>query len=157
MTRKEEFSTVYDAKTAESFDLVAPHLIMLRDIYVLDDTNRELLQRVDDVAAAARSVTAVDSLEDAVILAMKNTPASALFVINIDIFNNTEDAVLRLLAAKNLLGDTPVIICSTAFAINNFSSQRRAIADASLRLPCSNASLAIAIESGINNSRNCYS
>lgn len=155
ITSKEDFLLDEGfAARCESFDLFAPHLISRRDIYVLDNRSGQLCDRVNVVAAAARSVTAFDSFEDAVTLALTKMKSNTLLVVNIDVFPDMEDAVETLLAAKNLLGNVPVVICSTTFAKNNFSLQRRAIADASLRLPCSDASLALALESGINNSQN---
>lgn len=138
---------------AESFDLLAPHLIDDSDIYIVDLPGGDLFRKVVNVAGAARSITSLDSVAAVVSRKMHNVHAKAILVINIDIIADMSDAVEQLLAVKIQLPFVPVVICSRTFAKNNFTLQRRAIADASLRLPCNDVSMALAIESAITNTR----
>lgn len=150
---------LFDTETA-SFDLIAPELIEDRTIYIVDQTGGTLYPKVSkypkvsNVAATAKSFETFASLEDAAEAAMDKSHDSVALVLNIDLIVDMNDAVEQLIAVKLALPDVPVIICSRTFSKNNFSLQRRAIADASLRLPCTDVSLALAIESGILNNKN---
>ena len=137
----------------DSFDLLTPHLIDDSDICIVDHRGGDLLPIVANVAAAAKSVASLDSVAAAVSRKINNVHAKTILIINIDIFADMGDAVEELLAAKTKLPFVPVIICSRTFAKNNFTLQRRAIAGASLRLPCNDVSIALAIESAIINTQ----
>lgn len=139
--------------THASFDLIAPDLIDDSAIYIVDQSGGTLSAKVSHVALTAKSVTSFASIDAAVATAMDNPDENVALVLNIDLIADMHDAVEQLLAVKLALPDVPVIICSRTFAKNNFSLQRRAIADASLRLPCTDVSLALAIESGILNNK----
>lgn len=147
---------LFDTETA-SFDLIAPELIEDSAIYIVDQTGGSLFSKVSSVAVTADSVETFASIDAAVEAAVENTHDNVALVLNIDLIADMQDAVERLIAIKTALPDVPVIICSRTFSKNNFSRQRRAIADASLRLPCTDVSLALAIESGILNNKSRHS
>jgi hypothetical protein len=136
-----------------SFDLISPNLIHNSVIYVVDYPSGDLPAGVSDVAAAAISVLTFDSFGAALRMLARDMHSNVVLVVNIDVFPDLEDAIENLLGAKNMVSTVPIVICSKAFSVNNFSLQRRAIADSSLRLPCNDVSLALAIESGIMNNR----
>ena len=143
---------LFDTATA-SFDLIAPELIEDSAIYIVDQTGGTLYHKISNVAVTANSVKPFASIEDAVETAVKNPHDNVVLVLNIDLIADMHDTVEQLIAVKVALPDVPVIICSRTFSKNNFSLQRRAIADASLRLPCTDVSIALAIESGILNNK----
>jgi hypothetical protein len=147
-----EDQLLFDTATA-SFDLIAPELIEDTAIYIVDQTGGTLYPKVSNVAVTAKSIETFASLEDAAEAAMDTLHESVALLLNIDLIVDMNDAVEQLIAVKLALPDVPVIICSSTFSKNNFSLQRRAIADASLRLPCTDVSLALAIESGILNNK----
>jgi CheY-like chemotaxis protein len=138
---------------SDSFDLITPHLISDRDILVVEEGFGPLYGSVKSVATAALSVSRFDNFERAFNSALSRRTSATLLVVDIDMFADMAEAVERLLALKQALPQVPVVICSTTFSTNNFSLQRRAIADASLRLPSCDVTLALAIESGIQNSQ----
>ncbi|MBR2655617.1 MAG: hypothetical protein IKD58_03850 [Loktanella sp.] len=134
-------------------DLIAPSLVHARDIYVIDFDDGSLLEQVDEVALWAASVTQVADVDTVMALILPESPEDVLVIINIDTMGDTENAVERLLALKLACPDVPVVIGSATFSRNNFTQQRRAITDASVRLPCGSAALALAIESSVMNSK----
>lgn len=135
-----------------TFDLIAPCLIDARDIYVVDFQDGSLFEQVDDIASWAASVTQVADIDTVMAMVLPQPPQDVLVVINIDTMDGTDNAVESLLALKMACPDVPVVIGSVTFSRNNFTQQRRAITDASVRLPCSSAALALAIESSVMNS-----
>lgn len=141
---------------ADSFDLIAPHLIDDSEIYIVDHAGGELLQKVSNVAAVARSVTTFDNIAEAVSHKMRHVYANNILIINIDVIKDMGNVVEQLMALKRESPFVPVVICSRTFSKNNFTLQRSAIADASLRLPCGNVSMALAIESAITNTNNMF-
>ncbi|MBR2655611.1 MAG: hypothetical protein IKD58_03820 [Loktanella sp.] len=137
----------------DRFDLISPHLIDNSDVYVVDQISGALFHKVDTVAAASRSVAAFENLADALMLASQNMQSNVILIVNIDIAGDLDSIVEQLLAARVELPEMPVIICSETFSTNDFTAQRRAIADSSLRLPSSDTWVALAIESGISNNQ----
>jgi hypothetical protein len=135
-----------------SCDLIDPALIANRTIYVVDNGAGSLLDQTRKVAAAAQGVVRLNDLDTAVDLMLDRDGADMALIVNIDLTAELEMAVDELYELKHLFPEVPVLICSSNFARSNFSLQRRAIAEASLRLPCSSAALALAIEAAVHNS-----
>jgi len=136
-----------------TFDLIDPDLINARDVYVVDYEDGLLFDQVDLVAIGAASVEARSNVEDVFSTIISMPADNLLVVVNIDTVGDIDQAVDSLFALKTARPDIPVVIASATFQKNNFTSQRRSIADASVRLPCSCAALADAIEAGVLNSK----
>lgn len=145
--------TTYAIRPSKSitFDLIAPDLIDAREVYVVDYEDGLLFDQVDLVAAAAVSVSSVPNVETLLLTVLSKVADNALVVINVDTVGDTDEAIESLMGLKMLCPDLPVIICSTKFSRNNFTQERKIIADASVRLPCSCAALALGIEAGLQN------
>lgn len=154
VTRRNVAPQTYDLPVGPvTCDLIAPGLIDARDIYVVDFQDGSLFEQVDDIALWAASVTQVADIDTVMAMVLPQSPQDVLVVINIDTMDGTDNAVESLMALKLACPDVPVVIGSATFSKNNFTQQRRAITDASVRLPCSSAALALAIESSVMNSQ----
>jgi len=143
----------YDTPTTStSCDLISSDLIENRDVYVIDFEDGLLFDQVDDVAFWAASVRQVATIETLMSMILTSSADDVLVVVNIDTINDTETAVESLIALKLACPNVPVVIGSATFSKNNFTHERRAVTDASVRLPCSSVTLALAIESSVSNS-----
>jgi hypothetical protein len=78
-------------------------------------------------------------------------PDHRLLIVDIDCFEETSEAVDTLIFWRTLLPGTPMIIGSASFSHHDFSMERRAISDASVRLPCGKTTLMLAIGCAIRN------
>lgn len=144
----------YDLPTAPATcDLIAPGLVDTRDVYVVDFENGSFFEQVDNTVVWAASVTRVADIDSVMALVLPEAPEDVLVIVNIDTMPDMESAVESLIAFKLACPAVPVVIGSATFAKNNFTQQRRAITDASVRLPCSSAALALAIGASVENSR----
>jgi len=141
-------------RMGESFscDLIDPALIADKIIYVVDASSGSLTQQTRHVASSALAVVRLDDLNTAVDLMLDDDSDDMALVVNIDLTAELEMTLDELYELKYLFPEVPVLLCSSNFARSNFSLQRRAIADSSLRLPCSSAALALAIEATVQNS-----
>ncbi|MFA5580950.1 MAG: hypothetical protein WDA25_03240 [Paracoccaceae bacterium] len=134
------------ACAGHDFTLLDPALCHARHCHIIDPFGQFACHR-DWLLPLMRSVSLHATLAES-----ENTTAQPRIVlIDIDSFPDTEDAVDTLLAQRRFEPETPLIIGSTTFARHDFSSERRAIADASVRLPVSPAALRLAIGSAVNN------
>jgi hypothetical protein len=132
-----------------SFDLIAPHLIKARKIYVVDFRDGVLISEIYAVASWATSITLIADIDAVIDTITGKLAQDVLVVVNIDTLADIDKAVDRLLVLKAVCPHVPVVIGSTTFARHNFTQQRRAITDASVRLPCSSGALALAIEASL--------
>jgi hypothetical protein len=149
--RKVTLQQVDTSAGPASFDLIAPDLISAREIYVVDFRDGFLMAQVNAVATWASSVTRIADIDAVIATIMDKAANDVLVVVNVDTLADIDDAVDRLLVLKTVCPDVPVVIGSTTFAKNNFTQQRRAITDASVRLPCSASVLALAIDASVRN------
>lgn len=137
---------------AVSFDVVAPHLIAERRIYVVEGQTRPLFSLVSKIAAPALSIASLNSFASAESAILGLEGEQALLVVDIDTLGTTPEAVDMMIGFRTRSPDTPVIIGSSSFARHDFSMARGVIADASVRMPCDYMSVALAIESAVGNS-----
>lgn len=137
---------------AVNFDVVAPHLINERRIYVVEGQTRPLFSHVSKIAAPALSIASLANFAHAERAVLGLDGEKALLVVNIDTLGTTAEAVDTLIGFRTRAADTPVIIGSASFARHDFSMARGVIADASIRMPCDYMSVALAIESAVGNS-----
>jgi len=141
-----------DLGIAVSFDVVAPHLIKERRIYVVEGQTRPLFSHVSKIAAPALSIASLSNFARAESAILGLRSEQALLVVNIDTLGTTAEAVDMLIGFRTRSPETPVIIGSASFARHDFSMSRGVIADASMRMPCDYMSVALAIESAVGNS-----
>ncbi|WP_322896383.1 hypothetical protein [Yoonia sp. 67] len=140
----------------QSFDLIEPSLVMNKRIYVVDDPSSSLFKNAKSVCAAAISVSLSNDLASVVLKYFEKPSDKIVVILNVDMFDSSKDAVNLLLVAKALLPDTTFIICSTHFGRSEVSKKWSQSINLSVRLPCSNASLAIAIENSLRGKRENY-
>lgn len=134
------------APAACDFALVDPALCQARHCHIIDPYG-QFARHHDWLMPLMRSVSLHATLADT----RTNAIEPRILLIDIDSFPDTEDAVDSLLAQRRFAPHTPLIIGSVTFARHDFSSERRAIADASVRLPVSTAALRLAINSALRN------
>ena len=109
-----------------------------------------LADAIVTVHGGDRSLLASDP-QEAVSLAEAAAALSAIcandrvLVINLDGFASLDAAVTALMAFRQELPDVAVVIASRRFQRDEFSPERRAIADVSLKLPASAGRLTLAI------------
>lgn len=144
----------YDLPTGRTTcDLIAPGLVDARDVYVVDSENGSLFEQVDNLVVWAASVKRVTDIDSVMAMVLPEAPEDVLVIVNIDTMQDIDSAVESLIAFRLVCPYVPVVIGSATFSKNNFTQQRRPITDASVRLPCSSAALALAIGSSVVNSR----
>lgn len=134
-----------------SCDLVASDLIDGREVFVIDGAARQFFDQVDRLATSAADVHWAPDTDAAMHMILHSPARECLLIVNIDALDDVTLTVERMLALRMLLPDVPVVLASETFKKNDFTTERTAITDASLRLPCSEAALAIAIEASVTN------
>ena len=77
----------------------------------------------------------------------------ALMLISLDAFGDLGNALETLVNFRLDVPDCPIVIASRDFAGHVLSTERRAISDASLRLPASRAEVAICCGAAVENNR----
>lgn len=95
-----------------------------------------------------QSVTSIAQVAD--VLASAADMASVVLV-NLDAVTGLDDAVDGLLDLRKTYPFTTIVIASRDFRQSDLSSDRRAIADVSIKLPVSESFLQIAISTAIGN------
>lgn len=73
-----------------------------------------------------------------------------LLLVNIDVYRSLDDAVPALVSLRRQFPKLAVVIASTRFHRHDFGSDRAALADASVRLPASRATIEIAISHALS-------
>lgn len=137
--------------TPASFDLVAPDLIRGYEVCVVDRDPSRIYEHMVSIAKEAAFIDLYSDFNTVAARCMKTPVSKVLIVVNIESFDSITDAVDSLLFWKPLLSHAVFVICSVNFSSNDFTKHRIRIADASLRLPCSEAGLALAVESAMKN------
>lgn len=135
-----------------TFELIARDAVGDRDILVLDDRSGFISDRAPVIGRVARSVAFATSTEATLeAIAGRKGNDDLLLVIDIDSFDSASRAVTCLSEFRRRKPAIPVVIASRDFARNDFSTERAAIADASLRLPCTSVSLALGVGAAVAN------
>lgn len=126
-----------------------------RAFFVVEGPGGDISRHLHWMKQLASSLTIVDSLAQL----QQQKPYGldgAVVMIDIDQFEDTVEAVDAIQRFRSEYRMTPVIIGSDHFAQHDFSSERRSIADASVKLPVSRAALTVAISSAIMNNHDIY-
>lgn len=127
------------------------------EVHVLGDTGRSLLSAATVAERAARSLTVDDNVRRGLNRVGRKTPAPTLCLVDIDGTENLAEAVDVLAAFRRSHPDVAVVVASREFKRNDYSHERFVIADASLRLPASPASVALGMRAAIaNNARQLH-
>lgn len=121
------------------------------DVCIIDEQQSDLYRKIIRLAGQAKSITFCSDIEPMIAKYLNQTTTDVIFIVNIDIFDGVDIAINLLLEIRPQLPRAAFVICSKQFSTNDFSKQRISIADTSIRLPCSDAALAIAIEGAIRN------
>lgn len=133
-----------------AFHLISPHLLRDREVHVVERPGNGLFTEALGVASAALDLRWQGSLAD-LSASLSGRRTNPVVVVDIDAFQSTSEAVDGLLALRAAYPRAAVVIGSAFFARHDFSGERRAIADASIRLPIGRAAMALAISSAIAN------
>lgn len=121
-----------------------------REVHVVEQSGNNLFRDALQVARGAADLRRQISLA-AVAASIGDRGPDPVVIIDIDGFDSTVEAVNALLAFRAAHPGAAVVIGSAYFARHDFSGERRAIADASIRLPIGRAVIALAISSAITN------
>ncbi|MCR8726658.1 hypothetical protein [Frigidibacter sp. ROC022] len=133
------------------FELLRRGALSDRKILVVGRAGGELMPLVLGMTEYAIDVRHFDSFEAAAHLVWERTQSEYVIVVDIDTFSSTSAAVEALRLFRQAHPGTVVVIASAFFARHDFSGERRAIADASVRLPCGRVGISLAIACGIEN------
>ncbi len=79
--------------------------------------------------------------------------SDVLAIIDIDLFEDVEEAVALLSFLRQVRPEIPVLILSHFFARHDFGAERETIADCSMRLPATRTSLCDAIDVALGRAR----
>lgn len=134
------------------FDLIERELLAQRNVVMVGGSTDQGL--LDHAAWLQDQVAALQSAADLGAAAAMVAPMAAdtgLLVVDIDALR--ADAVTLLQGFRDRYPDVAVVIGSRRFARNDFSCERAAITDASLRLPARRIAFALAMSSAIHNNR----
>lgn len=78
-----------------------------------------------------------------------------ILILDLDAFGDLEEAIDWLLDLRSHRPEVVVLAASADFRSDDFSRERLAIADASLKLPASRSRLMSGLISALNNHRHC--
>lgn len=135
-------------------DQAAQHLlgsvVTQRQILVVADRDCQLTEHLPWLDRHTRGVQAHGTLSDAA-CAASNCPDETILLVGIDMFLDLNDALDVMIGFRERNPDQVVVIASSFFATHDFSCERAAIADASLRMPVRRPELALALGAAICN------
>ena len=104
------------------------------------------------LAAAGQQVIPAEGFGLAIGEVMARRPAFGMLVIDIDGFGGPDLVVARLMDLRKRHPSLPVIVISSEVRFNDFTTERLAICDVTLRAPISSAALELALaEASVNN------
>ncbi len=81
----------------------------------------------------------------------RNAAANTVVVIGTDPSNDPDAIIDHCLVVRSQRAETPIVIASSKISLNDFSMDRAAICDASLRLPVSQSAFKLGIPAAIEN------
>lgn len=104
-----------------------------------------LADRMQDIACAN------DIAEATAVRFARIARPMRLLLVDVDVVPGTQSLVGDLIAFRQAEPDTPVVIGSRSFRRNDFSVERAAITDASLRLPAASSEVDAALVAAVEN------
>ncbi|WP_114965566.1 hypothetical protein [Alkalilacustris brevis] len=104
-----------------------------------------LCERMQDIACAN------DLAEATAVRFGRSRRPPRLLLVDVDVISPCHRVVEDLIAFRRAEPETPIIIGSREFRCNDFSMERAAIADASLRLPAAGTELGMALALAVEN------
>lgn len=139
-----------DAIDAWSF--VSPEVRSL-DVVVVTSSDLDLRSCASDLRHFARSLTYFADPETAWRWLDGRSGSETILLVDLDAFEDIEEAVEMLLELRKSSPFFTVVMLSSTFDRNDFSDERKAIADCSLRLPTNATTLGISLGAARTNSR----
>lgn len=136
---------------ATSFDLVTPELLEDRIVVVVSRNGNRLYDLARMVALSAIDTVTTPNFEEAERLVNSIGEENAFLIVDIDGIDGPVSVVDLLIDLRAWAPRTPIIIGSKTFRRHDFTLARSAIADTSVRLPCDHVTLALAVESAVQN------
>jgi hypothetical protein len=121
-----------------------------RTIVVVEHPEGELFPTLSASVRQAAEVLWYDSL-DAVPITRRDQGSEYIFIVDIDTFRSVATAFTRLQRFRESHPRIPVVMASRHFQRNDFSSERRILADASVQIQSGSFAVALAIASAIEN------
>lgn len=94
-------------------------------------------------------------LQDACAMPESAAQQQLILILDLDAFGDLEEAIDWLLDLRSHRPEVVVLAASADFRSDDFSRERLAIADASLKLPASRSRLMSGLISALNNHRHC--
>lgn len=128
------------------------HAAAMSQLVITVDPQRQMwLPGLQNISLKSRDVINVNSLSPVSDILSEHGDGPALVIVNLDEFPCLDDIVCALLVLRSDHPSAAVIIGSAAFQKSDFSSERKAIADVSVRLPASETTIMLAVSQAIGN------
>ncbi|KHQ53997.1 MULTISPECIES: hypothetical protein [Mameliella] len=125
----------YDTLTDPDTGGRAPEIWDL-DLFILQAPHDGIADQLGGLGDWVASVTVFGQVRDALRIAERVDGDGAAFLVNIDVFGPLEQAVDVLLSLRRTNPMLTILVMSSEFVRDDTSLERSAIADTSLRLPC---------------------
>jgi hypothetical protein len=122
-----------------------------RTIAVVEHPEGELFPTLSASVRQAAEVLWYDSLDAAVPITRRDQGSEYIFIVDIDTFRSVATAFTQLQRFRESHPRIPVVMASRHFQRNDFSSERRILADASVQIQSGSIAVALAIASAIEN------
>ena len=123
------------------------------DVIVVTSKDEETRWLVWDLRQQMRSLTYTESPVEAHQWVDARNGRKIIMLVDVDVFERYGDAVEWLLVLRKVFSELTIIMMSSRFSRNDFSNERKAISDCSLRLPTSPAILAMSLDVARTNTR----
>lgn len=135
VAQAEQAFATYDSLNDLATGGQAPEIWDL-DLFILQAPRDGIADQLGGLGDWVASVTVFGQVRDALRIAERVDGNGAAFLVNIDVFGPLEQAVDVLLSLRRTNPSLTIIVLSSDFVRDDTSLERSAIADASLRLPC---------------------
>ncbi|MBT3141733.1 hypothetical protein DS909_19325 [Phaeobacter gallaeciensis] len=123
------------------------------DLVILTCRDYDLRACASTLNQHARTLTYFSNPEQAWLRVSRLDASSTVFFIDIDSFDEMDNVVNKLIELRKCEPALTIVILSSTFARNDFTAERKAIADCSLRLPTTTTALGLSIGAARSNTR----
>lgn len=123
------------------------------DLVILTRRDHDLRACAGTLNQHARTLTYFSNPEQAWLRVRRLDACSTVFFIDIDSFEEMDNVVNKLIELRTCEPTLTIVILSSTFARNDFTTERKAIADCSLRLPTTTTALGLSIGAARSNTQ----
>ncbi|MBT3142173.1 hypothetical protein [Falsiruegeria litorea] len=131
--------------------LVDPSILKTRPVLMVTATWQPVLQLTGWFEGLGAEVATTNSIDIALDAIAENKNAWGLLVVFLDGVVDEYEVVEALLLVRKVTKALPIILVSSAFSKNDFSLERVAICDVSLKSPVSRVTVGLAVAQAIAN------